>query len=113
MTLAALLSVPLPPVDTLRGLWLLIPTDLASTLAAKQTALAAEASAPLRAMVAPVSSPDGAPVVALCADLLTECAPGGLYHLLFLSLDSSTFGMIEVIEINDLYKAGWFLSDEA
>jgi hypothetical protein len=111
MTLTDLLSAPLPPVESLRNLWLLIPADLASALAAKQASLSAGGS--LRAMVAPVLSPSDSSVVVLCADLLTECAPGGLYHLLFLSLDNSTFGMIEVIEINDLYKAGWFLSDEA
>lgn len=111
-TLAALLAAPPADPAELRDLWLVIPVALAETLAVKQAALdAADPAAPLRHRVAPVIGPD-LTHVALCADLITEIRPGGLYHPLFASLDAATFAEVAVVPIATLRAAGWFAAPE-
>lgn len=102
MTLADLLASPLPPLAELRGLWLVIPADVAATLLAKQ-----ESHGDPRHRVAPIHGPDLASV-ALCADLLTEVAPGGLHAATFAALDSGRFADVEVATFAALEAAGWF-----
>jgi hypothetical protein len=98
MTLADLIAAPPSPAD-LRGLWLVFDANLAAAALAKQADHAQH-------RIAPVPGPDGR--FALCADLLTECAPGGLYHPTFAALDAARFGEVEIVSTDSLRASGWF-----
>jgi hypothetical protein len=102
MTFADLLLSP-PELATLRGLWLVLPPDVAASALAKQELYGDPAH-----RIAPIAGPDGR--FALCADLLTEIAPGGLHAVLFARLDAGKFAAVEVIDTAALRAAGWFNS---
>ncbi len=104
MTFAQLISSP-PDLDTLRGLWLVLDAATATDLAAKQSAH----GSPVH-RVAPVAGPASDPRFALCADLVSEIQPGGLYHPLFASLDPAKFAAVQVATRAELESAGWFAS---
>lgn len=105
MTFAALLSAP-PPLAELRALWLVMPAALAETMLAKQAAL------PGAHRVAPIRSPDGLSA-AVCADLVSEIGPGGLYAPLFAALDAAQFGAVAVVPFSELVASGWFAASDA
>ena len=100
MTFAALLSSP-PPLAELRALWLVMPAELAAAMLAKQAALSTSHR------VAPVVGPSLAEA-AVCADLVSEVGPGGLYAPLFAALDAEQFGVVTVVPFAELTAAGWF-----
>lgn len=105
MTFAALLASP-PPLAELRALWLVMPAALADTMLAKQ------ASIPGAHRVAPILGPAGAEA-AVCADLVSEIGPGGLYAPLFAALDAGQFGAVAVRTFAELSAAGWFAAADS
>lgn len=92
MTLADL-TLPLA-YDQAVSYGLLFSTEMAQRLATIQ----AEVADPLH-RVAPQATRDGR--FMLCGDVLSECAPGGIFHAGFARLDSSRFGEIEVVPLAD------------
>ena len=91
MTLATLLA-DIPPLATLRGLWLVFPASMGDALAAAQ-------SDQTRHRAEPITLTDGR--LALCADLLSEIHPGGLFHVAFGRLTPSAFSDVAVIDGTD------------
>jgi len=86
MNLAQLLSAPLPPLDELRGMWLVFPVTLKDTLESAQDAGS-------NLFVIPLALTDGN--YALCADLLTEIQ--GVYEQAFSNLDPNNFQYVKVV----------------
>lgn len=95
MTLADILSGPMPSLAQLRGLRLVFDAALAQRLAAVQ----AEHGDPRHVPVA-VPLTDGR--YALNADILTECVPGGLVYGGFSHLDAGRFAEIQVVPVADV-----------
>jgi hypothetical protein len=94
MTLADLISQPVS-YDSAKDLALLFSPELAAQLAAVQ----AEHGNP-RHVASPVDLTDGRRM--LCADLLTEIAPGGLYSGGFAHLPSELFPSVEVLPMSEV-----------
>lgn len=88
MTLATLLS-DIPPLATLRGLWLAFPASMGDALAAAQ-------EDQTRHRAEPITLTDGR--LALCADLLSEIHPSGLFHTAFSRLNAANFASVDVID---------------
>ena len=91
MTLADLLTVPLPPAE-LAGLALAFDQDLRDRLVAVQ----AEYGDP-RVTAYPAALTDGRYMHH--AGILTECRPGGLYYAGFSQLDAGRFSEIAVVPL--------------
>ncbi len=89
MTLADLITQPVS-YETTKDLALVFSPELAAQLAAIQ----AEHGNP-RHVASPVDLTDGRKM--LCADLLTEIGPGGLYSGGFAHLPAELFPAVEVI----------------
>jgi hypothetical protein len=89
MTLADLITQPLS-YETARDLAIILAHDQAATLGAIQ----AQYGNP-RHVAAPVPLIDGR--LMLCADLLTEIGPGGLYAQGFEHLPAELFPLVEVL----------------
>jgi hypothetical protein len=92
MTLADLINQPLT-YETAKNLALVFSPELAAQLAAVQS----EHGNP-RHVASPVDLIDGRKM--LCADLLTEIAPGGLYSGGFAHLPSELFPLVEVVPMS-------------
>lgn len=92
MTLADLLSDGPLSYDSARQLALVFSAELAARLSEIQSEGATSIAVPRQLA-------DGRWM--LCADLLTEVGPGGLYAEGFSRLDSSRFGDIAVISWNE------------
>jgi hypothetical protein len=93
MTLADLITQPVS-YETTKDLALVFSPELAAQLDAVQ----AEYGNP-RHVASPVDLTDGRKM--LCADLLTEIAPGGLYSGGFAHLPAELFSAVEVIPMAD------------
>ena len=93
MTLADLISHPVS-YETAKELAIVLMPDQAATLGAIQQ----EYGNP-RHVAAPVPLVDGR--LMLCADLLTETGPGGLYAQGFAHLPSELFPQVAVIPMAD------------
>jgi hypothetical protein len=93
MTLADLITQPVS-YDTAKDLALVFSPELAAQLAEVQ----AEHGNP-RHVASPVDLVDGRKM--LCADLLTEIGPGGLYSGGFAHLPAELFPLVEVIPMAD------------
>jgi hypothetical protein len=89
MTLADLISQPVS-YETAKDLALVFSPELAAQLAAVQ-----EQHGNPRHVASPVDLIDGRKM--LCADLLTEVGPGGLYSGGFAHLPSELFPSVEVL----------------
>ena len=89
MTLADLIQQPVS-YENARNLAIILTPDQAATLGAIQ----AEHGNP-RHVAAPVTLTDGR--LMLCADLLTETGPGGLYAQGFAHLPAELFAQVAVI----------------
>jgi len=94
MTLADLISQPVS-YETAKDLALVFSPELAAQLAAVQ----AEHGNP-RHVASPVDLVDGRKM--LCADLLTEIGPGGLYSGGFAHLPSELFPLVEVLPMSEV-----------
>jgi hypothetical protein len=94
MTLAALIQQPVS-YETAKDLALVFSSELAAQLAAVQ----AEHGNP-RHVASPVDLVDGRKM--LCADLLTEVGPGGLYSGGFAHLPSELFAQVEVLPMSQV-----------
>ncbi len=94
MTLADLISQPVS-YEATKDLALVFSTDLASQLAAVQS----EHGNPLH-VASPVDLIDGRKL--LCADLLTEVGPGGLYSGGFAHLPAELFPAVEVLQMSQV-----------
>jgi hypothetical protein len=94
MTLADLITQPVS-YDTAKDLALVFSPELAAQLAAVQ----AEHGDP-RHVASPVDLTDGRKM--LCADLLTEVAPGGLYSGGFAHLPAELFPVVEVLPMSEV-----------
>jgi hypothetical protein len=92
MTLADLITQPVSYEGT-KDLALVFSSELAAQLAAVQ----AEHGNP-RHVAAPVDLVDGRKM--LCADLLTEIGPGGLYAQGFAHLPAELFPSVEVLSMS-------------
>lgn len=92
MTLAEL-ALPLEYAQAV-SYGLLFSAEMSQRLAAVQ----ADVADPLH-HVTPQATRDGR--FMLCGDVLSECAPGGIFHAGFSRLDSSRFGEIEVVPLAD------------
>jgi hypothetical protein len=92
MTLADLITQPVT-YSTAKDLALVFSPDLAAQLAAVQ----AEHGNP-RHVAAPVDLVDGRKM--LCADLLTEIGPGGLYAQGFAHLPAELFALVQVLQMS-------------
>jgi hypothetical protein len=92
MTLADLIQQPVS-YDAAKDLALVFSPDLAAQLAAVQ----AEHGNP-RHVASPVDLIDGRKM--LCADLLTEVGPGGLYYSGFAHLPAELFPAVEVLPMS-------------
>ena len=90
MTLADLLTVPLPPAE-LAGLALVFDQELRDRIVAVQGE-----HGNARFTAYPTRLTDGRYMHQ--ASILTECQPGGLYHAGFSHLDSARFGEIAVMD---------------
>ena len=88
-TLADILAIPLPSIDTLRQTWLAFPALLAAELEA------AQADQTLH-RASPIVLSDGR--LALCADLLTETNENGLFLPAFSRLNPANFPAVEVLD---------------
>lgn len=93
MTLADLISQPVSH-ETAKELAIILTADQAAQL----TAIQAEYGDP-RHVASPVALTDGRKM--LCADLLTETGPGGLYAQGFAHLPAELFAQVEVVPIAD------------
>jgi hypothetical protein len=89
MTLAQLLSQPLPALSVLRGMWIVFDATMADNLQTAQ-------SDQLCHRAVPVPLTDGR--MALCADLLSEIQSGGLFAVPFSRLDAGNFALVSVID---------------
>jgi hypothetical protein len=94
MTLADLITQPVS-YETAKDLALVFSPDLAAQLAAVQ----AEHGNP-RHVASPVDLTDGRKM--LCADLLTEVRPGGLYSGGFAHLPAELFPSVEVLPMSEV-----------
>jgi hypothetical protein len=94
MTLADLISQPLT-YEAAKDLALVFSPELAAQLAAVQ----AEHGNPLH-VASPVDLTDGRKM--LCADLLTEVGPGGLYSGGFAHLPAELFPAVEVLPMSEV-----------
>jgi hypothetical protein len=94
MTLADLISQPVS-YETAKDLALVFSPELAAQLAAVQ----AEHGNP-RHVASPVDLTDGRKM--LCADLLTEVGPGGLYSGGFAHLPAELFPLVEVLPMSQV-----------
>ena len=92
MTLADLIQQPMS-YDTAKNLALVFSPELAAQLAAVQS----EHGNP-RHVASPVDLVDGRKM--LCADLLTEIGPGGLYSGGFAHLPAELFPLVEVLPMS-------------
>jgi hypothetical protein len=92
MTLADLIQQPVS-YQSAKDLSLVFSPDLAAQLAAVQS----EHGNP-RHVASPVDLVDGRKM--LCADLLTEIAPGGLYAQGFAHLPAELFPSVEVLPMS-------------
>jgi len=93
MTLADLITQPVN-YETARNLAIVLTPDQASTLGAVQT----QYGNPLH-VAAPVPLTDGR--LMLCADLLTETGPGGLYAQGFAHLPAELFAQVQILPMAD------------
>lgn len=93
MTLADLISQPVS-YETAKDLALVFSAELAAQLAAVQS----EHGNP-RHVAAPVPLVDGR--LMLCADLLTETGPGGLYAQGFAHLPAELFAQVQILPMAD------------
>jgi hypothetical protein len=93
MTLADLIAQPIS-YETARDLAIILTPDQATTLGAVQ----AEYGNP-RHVAAPVPLTDGR--LMLCADLLTETGPGGLYAQGFAHLPAELFAQVQILLMAD------------
>jgi hypothetical protein len=94
MTLADLISQPVS-YETAKDLALVFSPELAAQLAAVQS----EYGNP-RHVASPVDLVDGRKM--LCADLLTEVGPGGLYSGGFAHLPAELFHTVEVLPMSEV-----------
>jgi hypothetical protein len=94
MTLADIITQPVS-YDTAKNLSLVFSPELAAQLAAVQ----AEHGNP-RHVASPVDLTDGRKM--LCADLLTEIGPGGLYAQGFAHLPAELFAQVEVLPMSEV-----------
>jgi hypothetical protein len=94
MTLADLITQPVS-YETAKDLALVFSPELAAQLAAVQ----AEHGNP-RHVASPVDLVDGRKM--LCADLLTEIGPGGLYSGGFAHLPAELFPSVEVLPMSEV-----------
>ena len=94
MTLAELITQPVS-YETAKDLALVFSPELAAQLAAVQ----AEHGNP-RHVASPVDLTDGRKM--LCADLLTEIGPGGLYSGGFAHLPAELFPSVEVLPMSEV-----------
>jgi hypothetical protein len=94
MTLADLISQPVS-YETAKDLALVFSPELAAQLAAVQ----AQFGNP-RHVASPVDLTDGRKM--LCADLLTEVGPGGLYSGGFAHLPAELFPLVEVLPMTQV-----------
>jgi hypothetical protein len=94
MTLADLITQPVS-YETAKDLALVFSPELAAQLAAVQ----AEHGNP-RHVASPVDLVDGRKM--LCADLLTEVGPGGLYSSGFAHLPAELFPSVEVLPMSEV-----------
>ena len=94
MTLADLITQPVS-YESARDLAIVLTLDQAATLGAVQ----AEHGNP-RHVAAPVPLTDGR--LMLCADLLTETGPGGLYAQGFAHLPAELFPSVEVLPMSQV-----------
>jgi hypothetical protein len=92
MTLADLISQPIS-YEAAKDLALVFSPELAAQLAAVQ----AEYGNP-RHVASPVDLVDGRKM--LCADLLTEVGPGGLYSSGFAHLPTELFALVQVLQMS-------------
>jgi len=92
MTLADLITQPVS-YETTKNLALVFSSELAAQLAAVQS----EHGNP-RHVASPVDLVDGRKM--LCADLLTEVGPGGLYSGGFAHLPAELFPLVEVLPMS-------------
>ena len=92
MTLADLISQPVS-YETTKELALVFSPELAAQLASVQS----EHGNP-RHVASPVELVDGRKM--LCADLLTEVGPGGLYSGGFAHLPAELFPLVEVLPMS-------------
>ena len=93
MTLADLISQPVS-YESAKELAIVLSPDQAATLGAIQ----AEHGNP-RHVAAPVPLTDGR--LMLCADLLTETGPGGLYAQGFAHLPAELFPQVQILPMAD------------
>ena len=93
MTLADLITQPIS-YETARDLAIVLTPEQAATLGAIQ----AQYGNP-RHVAAPVALTDGR--LMLCADLLTETGPGGLYAQGFAHLPAELFPQVQIIPMAD------------
>jgi hypothetical protein len=94
MTLADLITQPVS-YETTKDLALVFSPELAAQLAAVQS----EHGDP-RHVASPVDLVDGRKM--LCADLLTEIGPGGLYSGGFAHLPAELFPSVEVLPMSEV-----------
>jgi hypothetical protein len=94
MTLADLITQPVS-YETAKDLALVFSTELAAQLSAVQS----EHGNP-RHVASPVDLVDGRKM--LCADLLTEIGPGGLYSGGFAHLPAELFPLVEVLPMSQV-----------
>jgi hypothetical protein len=94
MTLADLINQPVS-YDAAKNLTLVFSPELAEQLAAVQS----EYGNP-RHVASPVDLVDGRKM--LCADLLTEIGPGGLYAQGFAHLPAELFTLVEVLPMSEV-----------
>jgi hypothetical protein len=94
MTLADLITQPVS-YETTKDLALVFSPELAAQLASVQ----AEHGNP-RHVASPVDLVDGRKM--LCADLLTEIGPGGLYSGGFAHLPAELFPSVEVLPMSEV-----------
>ena len=93
MTLADLITQPVS-YETARDLAIILTPDQAATLGAIQQQYGNP-----QHVAAPVPLTDGR--LMLCADLLTETGPGGLYAQGFAHLPAELFAQVAVISMAD------------
>jgi hypothetical protein len=96
MTLADLITQPVS-YETAKDLALVFSPELAAQLAAVQ----AEHGNP-RHVASPVDLVDGRKM--LCADLLTEVGPGGIYSGGFAHLPAELFPLVEVLPMSQVLQ---------
>jgi len=93
MTLADLISQPVS-YETARDLAIVLTPDQAATLGAIQQQYGNP-----QHVAAPVPLTDGR--LMLCADLLTETGPGGLYAQGFAHLPAELFSQVQILPMAD------------